>query len=203
MTDRLSALRDSVRFLGSFARRPQRVGAVLPSSRALAEALVGDLSTLQAGDVLVEYGPGTGPMTRVIAERLPDGVDYLGIELDAGFHALLEQRFPRLEFVQASAAEVGAILQARSMPSPRRIVSGIPFASLGEEIQRGIINGTASALAADGEFRTFQYAHAYRLAAAKRFRSMMEEAFSGFRREGPVLRNVPPAYVLVYGHGRS
>ena len=46
---------------------------MLPSSRYLSRALVGDLSHLQPGELVVEYGPGTGPMTAVIQERLPPG----------------------------------------------------------------------------------------------------------------------------------
>ena len=80
----------------------------------------------------------------------------------------------------------------------KAIISGLPFASLPKEVQRGVVDGTHEVLAESGEFRTFQYVHAYKLKAAQRFRAMMKERFDGFARSTPVLRNVPPAYVLTY-----
>ena len=195
---RRQPVRDGIRFFGSFVRNPKSVGAVLPSSRRLAEMLVGDVDQLAPGDVVVEYGPGTGPVTKVIAERLPPGVRYLGIELNELFHAQLTARFPQLTFHHGSAGEVARLLREHGLARPKRIVSGLPFASLPAQVQDEVIDGTAEALTDDGEFRTFQYVHAYGLGAAKRFRSIMGSRFAGFERLGPVVRNVPPAYVLVY-----
>ncbi len=62
--------RDSLRFLSTFLRRPRVTGSVLPSSRHLARALVGELD-LRSGELVVEFGPGTGPMTAAIQSRLP------------------------------------------------------------------------------------------------------------------------------------
>lgn len=189
-------LHDAFRFFGGFLRRPARVGAVLPSSAALAQALAGDL-TLAAGDLVVEYGPGTGPITRVIAERL-GGATYLGIERDASFHALLSQRFPALAFHHGSVEHVADILRQRQLGRPKVIVSGLPFASLPAEVRTRVIDGTAEVLAADGEFRTFQYVHAYNFASARNFRAAMAARLPHYERSSPVLRNVPPAYVLTY-----
>ena len=50
----------------------------------------------------------------------------------------------------------------------------------------------------DCDFRTFQYAHAYGMKAARRFRALMDARFEHFERIGPVVRNVPPAFVLRY-----
>jgi len=45
--------------------------------------------------------------------------------------------------------------------------------------------------------------HAYGLRAARRFRAIMAERFVGFERSGPVVRNVPPAFVLRYWNAKS
>lgn len=189
--------RDSLHFFTAFLRRPRTIGAVLPSSRYLADLLVGELD-LQAGDLVVEFGPGTGPMTAVIQSRLPPGVHYLGIERDPAFHELLARRFPELRFHCGSADRLEEILTAHDLPQPRRIISGLPFASLPQATQDGIIRSVDQSLADAGEFRTFQYMHAYWMPAARRFRAAMSHRFCQFRRLGPVLRNVPPAYVLSY-----
>ncbi len=190
-------LRDSMQFLGTFVRNPRTVGAVLPSSRQLARALAADLPVSEGGLVL-EYGPGTGPVTQAIVEALPAGAHYLGIERDAGFCARLRQRFPALAFHHGSVEHVEEIVAAHHRGQPAAIVSGLPFASLPVQVQQAVVGGTAAVLADGGEFRTFQYVHAYGLPAAVRFRRAMAERFSGFRRSRAILANVPPAFVLYY-----
>jgi phosphatidylethanolamine/phosphatidyl-N-methylethanolamine N-methyltransferase len=192
------SLRDGLGFFGTFLRNPGSVGAVLPSSRYLARALVGRLE-LPPGELIVEYGPGTGPVTAVIRDVLPGKARYLGIELEPRFHTLLTQRYPQFDFHLGSAADVRSILDQRGLPRPMRIVSGLPFASLPPAVQDAVIDGIVHCLrGTSGDFRTFQYVHAYGLRAARRFRALMAERFEGFERIGPIVRNVPPAFVLRY-----
>jgi phospholipid N-methyltransferase len=195
-------LRDKLKFLGTFLRSPFRIGSLWPSSRQLAEAMVLDVH-LQRGDVVVEYGPGTGPMTAALARCMPEGVRFLGIEHDEGFCRVLEQRFPRLEFVRGSAEHVEQYLAERGLPRARLIVSGLPFASMPLALQESIVGATKRALRDDGVFRTFAYVHAYGSRRARRFREFMAEQFRGFKRSKAVLLNMPPAYVLTYRHGSA
>ena len=191
-------MRDGLGFFGRFLRNPASVGAVLPSSRYLSRAMVGRLD-LAPGELVVEFGPGTGPATAAVSEVLPKHSQYLGIELDPRFHRLLTERFPTMAFHHGSAADLRTILADRGLPRPARILSGLPFASFPATIQDGIIDQVVWALRdSDGDFRTFQYVHAYGLRAARRFRALMRERFDGFERIGPIVRNVPPAFVLRY-----
>ncbi len=196
------SLRDGLGFFGNFLRNPGSVGALLPSSRYLARALVGWLD-MKPGELVVEYGPGTGPVTAVIRDALPPGARYLGIELEQRFHGLLTQRYPTLDFHHGSAADVLTILAERGLPLPSRIVSALPFASLTPAVQDAVVDGIVHCLRGTGsDFRTFQYVHAFGLRAARRFRAIMAERFEGFERIGPVVRNVPPAFVLRYWGAR-
>ena len=198
---RARPIRDGLGFFGSFLKSPTSVGAVLPSSRYLSRALIGRLEEIGEGELIVEYGPGTGPATAILAERLPARARYLGIELDVRFHGLLVERFPKLDFHLGSAADLREILAERGLPRPIRIVSGLPFASLPDQVQDAVVDGLVWALdGSDGDFRTFQYVHAYGMRAARRFRARMLERFEHFERIGPIVRNVPPAFVLRY-HG--
>jgi len=193
-----SRLRDGLGFFGTFLRNPGSIGAVVPSSRYLARALVGRLE-MPPGELVVEYGPGTGPVTSVIRASLPAGARYLGIELDPRFHDLLTSRYPDLDFHLGSAADIEAVLAERKLPRPVRIISGLPFASLPAAVQDDVAGGIVHCLhGTHSDFRTFQYVHAYGLRAARRFRDLMNERFTGFERIGPVVRNVPPAFVLRY-----
>ena len=60
------------------------------------------------------------------------------------------------------------------------------------------MEGTEKILACGGQYRTFQYVHAYRMQTAQRFRAAMETRFAQSERSRPVVRNVPPAFVLRY-----
>jgi phospholipid N-methyltransferase len=192
-----NSIREGLGFFGAFLGQPGSIGAVLPSTRYLARALVGRLD-LQPGELLVEFGPGTGPMTAVIREWLPSRARYLGIELEPKFHTLLTQRFPTMEFHLGSAGDLRKILRDRGLPMATRIVSGLPFASLPAKVQDDVVDGVTQCLNPHGDFRTFQYMHAYGMRRARRFRALMDERFSSFERIGPVIRNLPPAYVLRY-----
>ena len=138
-------------------------------------------------------------MTAVIQERLPANVQYLGIELQSAFHELLTARFKGMQFHCGSAGDVKQILADRGLPRPVRIISGLPFASLPAAVQDSVIDGLVWALKdSECDFRTFQYAHAYGMKSARRFRGLMAERFEQFERIGPIVRNVPPAFVLRY-----
>lgn len=192
-------VRESLHFLASFVRSPGSIGAVLPSSRHLAERLAGGMQ-LAVGDTVLEYGPGTGPVTAVIDRAVAGqpGVRYLGIELNGGFVDVLRRRYPHLEFAHGSVTDVEALLRHRGLDRVRYIISGLPFASLPRPVQVATVAGIAAVLAPRGEFRTFQYVHAYRLPAALRFRRLMADHFPVWERSRPVVLNLPPAYVLTY-----
>jgi phospholipid N-methyltransferase len=55
--------------LGRFVRSPRTVGAVSPSSRALAAEMVRGID-MSGPTTVVELGPGTGVITRAIVEGL-------------------------------------------------------------------------------------------------------------------------------------
>ena len=190
-----SAVARGLSFFRRFLEQPRHVGALLPSTRHLGTVMVRDLP-LGAGDLVVEYGPGTGSLTGAIADHLAatPGARYLGIERDAAFCAILRERFPTLQFVHAGAEDVRAVLAGERLPAPRAILSGLPLILLPTMAQ--IVTTAAEVLAPGGEFRTFSYLQSYPLPAAGRLRRLMRDHFDGFRVGLPVLRNFPPAFVL-------
>lgn len=172
----------------------------MPSSPALARAMVRGLE-VRADEAVVELGPGTGAFTRAILGLLPDRARYLGVELNPRFVAHLRRRFPADEhpgadFVEGSAEDAARHHADAALPTARAVLCGLPFASLPASVQDGVVASLDQLLAAGGEFRTFQYVHAYRLPAARRFRARMDGVFGPGKRSRPVLMNVPPAFVL-------
>ena len=65
-------------------------------------------------------------------------------------------------------------------------------------MQDGVIAALSEMLPAGsgGQFRTFQYVHAYPLPTAVRFRRRMAAIFGPCQRSAVVVRNLPPAFVL-------
>lgn len=185
--------------LGRFVRSPRTVGAVAPSSRALAEAMVQDLGLSEATNV-VELGPGTGVVTRAIAERLGPKAYALAIDIEPAFVAAIARKFPRVEAVCGSAADLPALLRARGMFPAAHIVSGLPFASLSAEVTATILDAVAESLAPGGTFTTFQYLNGYPTPLARAFRRAMSERMGSTPTRRVVWRNFPPAFVLTWRH---
>lgn len=181
--------------LGRFVRNPRRVGAVAPSSRALARALLSGLDL--SGPVrLVELGPGTGVVTREIAARLGPDARCLAIDIDPGFVEGIRCRWPRVDAVCGSAADLPALAAAAGFDRVDHIISGLPFASLPAELTASILEAIAAVLPPGGTFTTFQYVHGYRTPLATAFRRDASARLGGPPLRRRVMRNLPPAYVL-------
>jgi phospholipid N-methyltransferase len=186
---------DAPRFLRAMLRHPAQVGALAPSSPALARAMVSGIDFSDGRGVL-ELGPGTGPFTKQIHQRLPDPSLYLGIERDPSFVRLLRERFPPMPVVEGSADRALEHLREAGIERIGAIISGLPFASLPPRVQDGVIRCLDQLMQEGTEFRTFQYLHAWSLPTAARFRRLMAERFGPCEVSRPVLRNLPPALVL-------
>lgn len=184
-----------LKFARSFLRNPRQIGAVVPSSPALAKAMVRALDVKENQSV-VELGPGTGAFTRAILRGLPSRAQYLGIELNNVFVNHLRARFPGVEFVNGCAQDAAQHHADQELPSVRAVLCGLPFASLPAAVQDGVVASLDELLADGGEFRTFQYVHAYRMPAARRFRQRMDGVFGRGQRSPIIKLNIPPAYVL-------
>jgi phosphatidylethanolamine/phosphatidyl-N-methylethanolamine N-methyltransferase len=188
---------ETLAFLGRFATEGTKVGALFPSSRELAEAMLEGIA-FEAGDIIVEYGPGTGAFTELILERLPEGARYLGIERDPHFHGHLVERFPGVDFHKGSAEEIRELLDNRGWSNPRLILSGLPFASMPHDIQELILTATRDVLHDEGEFRTFTYPICWYLSGSMRFRKVALNHFGEHRKSKTINKNIPPAKVLSY-----
>jgi phospholipid N-methyltransferase len=84
---------------GDFLRESRRhfrdTGSVLPSSRFLARALVGELRKPRGPGRILEVGPGTGSVTAQILRLLLPADRLDAVEINPHFISLLEGRFER------------------------------------------------------------------------------------------------------------
>jgi phosphatidylethanolamine/phosphatidyl-N-methylethanolamine N-methyltransferase len=192
-----SGLREHLLFLGRFLRSPRTIGAIAPSSKALAAAMVEPLDCRNASRV-VELGPGTGSFTAALIDCLSGSSKLLAIDREAAFVERLRARWPQADFVCASAADLPALAAERHFLPIDHIVSGLPFASLPGEVTKAILDGIERSLRPGGTFTTFQYVHAYGLPPAVAFRRDINTRMGSPPTRSLVLRNIPPAYVLTW-----
>lgn len=190
-----SALGEHLTFFGRFLRNPRQVGALAPSSRALAREMISGLSLSHATRI-VELGPGTGVFTREVIDALPVGARFLAVDIDPHFCERLSARWPSLDCECGSAADLGRMLDARKWGGADYILSGLPFASLPTDLSRAIFAAVQHALVPGGTFTTFQYIHAYPTPGAAAFRREMAARFGTMASRRVVLGNVPPAFVM-------
>src|SRR3954449_13574780 len=85
-------MNDSLLFLGKFLKHGTAIASLAPSSRWLSRTTVRNVDWDRA-KVLVELGAGTGPITRVLAEKARPGCKVIVLERDADFARLLRERF--------------------------------------------------------------------------------------------------------------
>lgn len=117
---------DEARFLKSWFDKPLVTGAVSPSGKALARMMARYVDPAIDGLVL-EIGPGTGPVTEALIERGVAAERLVLIEYNVEFVPLLQKRFPGATVVRGDAYEVRETL-AGSLTRPlAATVSSLPL----------------------------------------------------------------------------
>lgn len=175
-------------------RKPGTTGAIAPSSPELCRLITNEAS-LEGASVIVEYGPGTGPVTKELIARKPGYAKLIAIERNEEFVVGLQERFPDLDIAHSCVQDLPDVLAARGETQADRIVSGLPWASFDTELQRDIMQVTHDTLSADGIFVTFAYVQGLALPRAWRYRSLLNQLFSDVKQTEVVWANMPPAFV--------
>jgi phosphatidylethanolamine/phosphatidyl-N-methylethanolamine N-methyltransferase len=184
---------DVTTFLGAFFRSPAAVGAVAPSSSALAAMMVRSAG-IQPGQVIVELGAGTGPMTRALVDAHPNN-PLLVLEPDPVLAARCRERVPGADVVEAYAQDLPALMASRGYKQADRVVSSLPFAGWPAELQQAVLDAVLGVMAPDGRMVTFTYVQGPWLPAGRRVRKLLEERFARVSCSPTVWGNVPPAFV--------
>lgn len=179
-------------FLREFFKSPGSVGAVWPSSPALARAIVKAANVPEAEFVL-EIGPGSGAFTGEILRSLRAESRFVAIEKNPDLARSVANKFPGVAVVEGCATELASHIGDHG--SPDSVVSGLPWAAFGDALQNAILDQVTAALHPSGTFATFAYFGPHRLRAGRAFRRKLDAHFSKIRRTPVVLANVPPAFV--------
>ncbi len=188
MTDQTFALADNLRFLKALITRPKNVGAIVPSSAALARAIAQGIDINRTGPVL-ELGPGTGVLTQAILERdiAPERLTL--VEYDAEMAAHLAHRFPRVHVLQGDAFDLERTLRNRHGELFSAIVSGLPLLNFPLALRKSYMEGLIARLEHGAPVIQFSYGT-----------QAPVEAPPGcsVSRAALVWANIPPARVWIY-----
>lgn len=180
---------------------PLQIGAVAPSSRNLARAMV-DLAQIKEGQVVAELGAGTGAFTREIVERHP-GSPVFAFEACPRLGADLARRFTSAKVVAAKVECLPQLASSLGLTRIDRIVSGLPWALWPEPRQAAVLDTLIPFLSPDVRFVTFHYLHSRWLGQVHATRRVLEGRFARVYRGPSVWRNLPPAFVHVADELRS
>ncbi|MDQ0955281.1 phosphatidylethanolamine/phosphatidyl-N-methylethanolamine N-methyltransferase [Streptomyces phaeochromogenes] len=181
-------------FFGEFLRSPLTVGAVAPSSGALARVVTAPVPG--SGDpVVVELGPGTGAFTGAIQRRLGGRGRHIAVEVNERFAARLAARHPGVDVALADAGSLAGVLGERGIERADVIVSGLPWVAFGENERRDVLAAVVDGLSESGAFTTFAYVHARWAGPARRLLRSLEARFDEVVVGRTVWGNLPPALV--------
>ena len=191
---RFSPARDRIKrtdlgFFLLWLRRPTRVGALVPSSKALATSMAARIKA-EAPGVVVELGGGTGSITEAILATGTAPQDLVVVERETELCAILAERFPHIRILQGDACDLKVLLEQAGIGPVKTVVSGLPLLSMDSRTRQRIIAGVFSVLPPEGEYVQFTYGPVSPVSRQTR----ASLGIAG-RRSDWVLYNLPPATV--------
>ena len=182
-------------FITEAMLRPKNIGAVAPSSKILAK-LMTESADLKHAKVVVELGPGTGVFTELILQEIPESAAFMAIEQNEHFVTIMRAKYPTVDTIHGSAEHLKNYLKERGAESCDKILSGLPWASFDERLQRLLLSKIYESLSSDGVFLTFAYYPLNYLPRGRSFRRQLHHYFKDVKQSNVVL-NFPPAFVYV------
>jgi phospholipid N-methyltransferase len=136
-------------------------GAVLPSSRFLARALVSELRKPRGPSRILEVGPGTGSVTKKILDHLQPGDQFDAVEINRHFIDILNRRLATEWAFHPFRQQVRLIHSAvEDVPGDCRydyIVSGLPLNNFPVSMVRRIFRAYDRLLKPGGTLTYYEY----------------------------------------------
>ncbi len=191
---RVASFKDQTRFLKTLMQSPRLTGAVSPSGRRLAQAMARAIGPAREG-LVVELGPGTGPVTKALIESGVAPANLLLVEYDSNFCTLLAERFAGVRVVQGDAYALKKTLASYADRPVRAIVSSLPLLNQPREIRSLLFGEAFELMQPDGVFVQFTYGLSSPIPAGDWSGRITAHS------SAPIWRNLPPARVWTYRAG--
>jgi phosphatidylethanolamine/phosphatidyl-N-methylethanolamine N-methyltransferase len=182
-------LDDEVRFIRTWIEKPLSLGAVTPSSRALARTMAAYIDPEQSGPI-IELGPGTGPVTEALVAQGVAPSRLVLVEFDPTFCRLLRARYPAATIVQGDAYNLKPLLAGIMKQPAAGVVSGLPLFTKPLRMRLRLLFEAFALMSPGSPFVQFTYNAVPPL--PRRLDRVSAEASER------VWMNIPPARVWVY-----
>jgi phospholipid N-methyltransferase len=197
-------------FIREYRRHVRSTGALLPSSRFLAGALVSELRRPRLPGRILEVGPGTGSVTLQIARHLLPGDRLDAVEINARFVALLHRRFDQEWGFRFHRHQIrlinSAVEELQGEGTYDFIISGLPLNGFPATQVREIFEAYRRLLKPGGTLTYYEYVFIRQLTTPfvnrreRRRLYRVGRVVTGYIRSFQVRRqqvliNVPPAIV--------
>lgn len=141
-------------FFTKFLKHGTKIASLAPSSRWLARATVSNVDWAKT-KTIVELGAGTGPITKVIAERIHPETRFITLERDPDFSRLLRDRFsdrPNIEVIEGDVRDLASMLRDRGIEQVEAVISGLPIPSFPKDLQQDLFRVVREVLNPEGTF---------------------------------------------------
>jgi phospholipid N-methyltransferase len=150
----------ALQFMQTGIRQIDKNASLLPSSQFLVDAMVRS-APLDHATCVVEYGPGTGVVTRSILKAMPAGAHLHAIELDGELLKTTTRLMndPRLRPVHGSAAEAPKFLREAGCQHSQAVFSSLGLALMNDALRNSIVAAACEVLEDNGIYVQYQYLH--------------------------------------------
>ena len=180
-------MNDSLLFLGKFLKHGTAIASLAPSSPWLSRTTVRNVDWDRA-KVVVELGAGTGPITRVLAEKARPDCRVVVLERDPDFARILRERFQgraNFDVVEGDVRDLTSILEGLGISRVDAVISGLPVPSFPKDLQRDLFRVVKKILVPGGTYNQITEMPWVYLGFYRRFFQDVQFAFEP--------RNLPPA----------
>jgi len=200
-------------FFRQFVSDFSHMGAILPSSRALARSVVAYLAQKQGPVRVLEAGAGTGAFTRDIVSLLKAGDSFDIVEINPKLIAYLQQRFEQeAGFQPKPGVEINFINDDIRNIEPKTyhyIIFSLPLTNFPPSLVQEILDFMIECLEPGGVFSYVKYIFIGRLkylfsgppikASMKSNQNIIKSFADRYQIERrSVLLNVPPTWVFYW-----
>ncbi len=181
-------------FVKEFVRAPKSTGALIASSRELAQSMTA-AADLTCAKMIVEFGTGTGVFTEQILRSKRVDSEFFGLEINPIFVKKTQERCPDARVYQDSATNVHRYLAEHGHSGCDCIISGLPWSVFDKALQEELLQVIFDALNPGGIFVTFSYISGALLPAGRHYNRLLPSTFASVSRSRIIWHNLPPAFI--------
>ncbi|MGD9650401.1 MAG: class I SAM-dependent methyltransferase, partial [Dongiaceae bacterium] len=123
-------------FISRWFRQPRKMGSIWPSSKTLARRIA-NLVDIGNAPLVVELGPGIGPLTDALLAQGVSAQNLYLIEKDVVLVDHLRERFPMAAILTGDARDIQNLLP-HLKTRVDYVVSGLPLLAMPEAVREEI-----------------------------------------------------------------